>query len=84
MAFLKKAEVSLPGSLPKPDKFGNFWLGSKPQGPAIFLSGLLMRPGRYFASLGGDRGLLTAGPEIRYFASAEEALSALHSSQEKG
>lgn len=64
-------------ALPKPDRFGNYYFGAKPKGPAIFRSSV-GKLGRFFASTGCQQiGILFDGPEIRYFDTAEEALSAL-------
>ena len=70
--------MTLPANLPKPDDFGNYWLGAKPQGPAIFTALGTKAPKRsYFASLGGDAGLLFDGPILRYFSGAADALAEL-------
>ena len=58
----------VPNRLPKPDQFGNYWLGNRlsqvgPVGPAIFTSKKLtpdgvLDTGAYIVFLGSDRGFM--------------------------
>lgn len=68
--------------LPKPDGFGHYWFGDKPHGIAIFCSAV--KPGKFFASLGGEVGILmndkidaVPGQWVKYFDTPEEALIAI-------
>ena len=65
---------NLPARLPKPDSFGNYWLGAKPHGPAILHSAL---HNQFMASAGTPQGLLLVPTGVRYFATPEGALAAL-------
>lgn len=61
-------------SLPTPDRFGNYWFGTKPLGPVILHSRF---KGKYLASGGAAVGVLRVQGAIRYFDRPEEALAAL-------
>jgi hypothetical protein len=70
----------MPDRLPKPDQYGNYWLGGKGKGPAI-LKGRQVGGAAdcWFACSGAEDGcsILFAGPDIRYFQTPEAALAAL-------
>jgi hypothetical protein len=73
--------VGDPPLLPAPDPCGNYWLGPRPHGAAIFASGKEPRPvhpGLFFASAGAQGGILMSRAGIRYFTTPEEALLALN------
>ena len=74
--------------LPPPDEKGNYWLGDPKVGPGILASkrrhdngkNIEIRPtGKWFALVSADHGLLTEkdGFTIRYFETAQDALTAL-------
>lgn len=74
--------------LPSPDSFGNYWLGDKPEGPAIFISkklvnGKVIENKKFFASRGQKGGILFDEGGIRYFDTAVEAFNALKVHLEK-
>lgn len=66
--------------LPKADSFGNFWFGNKYEDPAIFPIRCFHaeNQGKYFLSLGGDKGVVFYGSELMAFVSPEEALEYLN------
>lgn len=73
--------------LPASDRYGNFWLGHKmiPADPAIFPSKELCKDGvrqtgTWLAFLGSDGGFVYEGPNLKRFASPEEALREINRS----
>jgi hypothetical protein len=88
MSLLEKAKAVLviPRILPKPDEYENYWLTQRPMGACILFSAKASREARrhgaadtdrWFASLGGDAGVLFHDGAIRYFVSPASALAAL-------
>jgi hypothetical protein len=73
--------VRLPGCLPTPDKYDNYWLtlgSGRVEGPCILSSG--RKGSKWFASLGNARGVLfDENYKLRYFDTPEDALRALRS-----
>lgn len=74
--------------LPKPDAWGNYWLGTgtnRVHGPCLLHSNVKDKAGnviqRWFVSLGNDGGCLFSGSELRYFSTPEAALLALVEAQ---
>ena len=59
--------------LPRPDRYGNYWLTNDPLGPAIFHTCKIK--GKFIASLGND--MLWEGKGFRYFNTPGEAYVAL-------
>lgn len=66
--------------LPKPDDFGNYFIGK--DGPIIFHSGLEKLKGKYFILMNRNDGFLFDKSEIKYFDNAKEALDYLNTLQE--
>jgi hypothetical protein len=71
--------------LPRPNEFGDYWLGDKFHDPAIFPSSRLVerrdsdqkdvvKNGTFIATLGDVRGFVFDGPDLRRFKSPQEAL----------
>lgn len=71
--------------LPQPDKYGNYYFGTKGDGPAIFPSKTLVNEetkeikadGSYFLFLGRVRGFLFDGPNLKRYNNLEDAASEL-------
>ena len=69
--------------LPKPDQFGNYWLGSHKEGPAIFphkklADGEAVKTGKFTALVSPDDGFIRSGNGSRlFFDTAEAALVAI-------
>lgn len=59
--------------LPRPDRYGNYWLTNDPLGPAIFHA--CRWKGKYIASLGHD--MLWEINRFRYFDTPGEAYVAI-------